>query len=68
MCEMKLAEEILLRGLSDLVCVFIFVFCYCFLSVYSKIPEERNDFDQKCSSKKKLGESLQTLQEGPLGV
>lgn len=45
-------------------CVFSFLFlCYCFLSVYSKIPEERNDFDQNCSSKKKLGESLQTPQE-----
>lgn len=37
-------------------------FCYCFLCTYSKIPEERNGFNQNGSSKKKPTESLETPQ------
>lgn len=44
--------------MSGLVCGFV-CFCYCFLSICSKIPEERNGFSQNGSSKKKPTESLE---------
>lgn len=58
---MKLAEEILREVLKPALC-FYSCFCYCFLSIYSEIPVERNDFNPNCSSKKKSIEGLETPQ------